>query len=385
MIQNYHDIFLHFTNSELALLAAFGVLYLFRLIYLFLFTGRVLFKKRKKNNETEKHPFSLIMTVRNEEEKLKKNLPKILGLNSVDFEMVVVDDFSQDNSYLILGLLRDRYKRLTISVLNQETRFSVKLAQNIAIKATQTNWVVNLPVSIVKPTTNWLTEIARATEQNKNLVVAYSSVQAKKGFYNYMFRIENYSSFLTSAGYILNRVPMVFSDENVAFRKENYFKIGGYRRNMNEPYANFELVFNSFIRKKTTTVLFNKEAAICKDEKINRSDFTNLLKKRIRIEKHLPVTKKIFLFLDEFGKLIFLPFSALIFILFPQLSILLAALIGFQFIAHLVIIKLTQNRLNERKIFIPSLVYELIMPYYKLFFRWHFNWRSKNNRWKNKV
>ncbi len=385
MVQNYQNIFYGLTNSELALLIAFAVLFLFRFIYLFFFTGKALFKKRKTNTTVEKPPFSIILTIRNEEEKLKKNLPKILGINSVDFEMVVVDDFSQDSSYLILGLLRDRYKRLTISSLNQETRFSMKLAQNIAIKATKTDWVLSVPVSVSKPTAGWLEKVAETTGQNKNLIVAYSSVEAQKGFYNQLFRIENYYSFLSSTAYILNGVSMVFSDENVAFRKENYFKLGGHRQNMNEPYANLELVFNAFIRKKTTTVLFSGEATIRKAEEIGKTEYFDLLKKWIRIEKHLPFTKKTILFFDEFTKLIYLPFSALVIVLFPELWILLASLLGFKFLAHLVIIKLTQNRLNERKIFIPSLVYELIMPYYKLFFRWYFNRHSKKNRWRNKV
>jgi glycosyltransferase involved in cell wall biosynthesis len=385
MIKNYQDIFYQLPVAELVLLAVFGVLFLLRLLYLFLFTGRILFRKKRKNDNADRHPFSLLVIVRNEEDKLKNNLPKILSVNNIDFEMVVVDDFSQDNSYLVLGLLRDRYKRLTISTLNQETRFSVKLAQNIGIKATQNEWVVNIPVSTTQPTPEWLAGISETITENKNVIVGYSTIIAEKGYYNRLFRIENFHSFLKSTGYILNGIPLVFSDENVAFKKEKYFEIGGYRQKMNEPYANLELLFNLFIRKKTTTVLFSKTNAIKKAEQIKRSDFFELLKKSIRIKKHLSVQKKLFLLLDEMGKLLFLPLAIFVIILFPDLWILVSALIGFKLLAHLVIIKITQNRLNEHKIFISSLVYELIMPYYKLFFRWHFNRQSKKNRWRSKV
>ena len=385
MIQHYQDIFSRLSLPELVLSAAFGVIFLLRLLYLFLFTGKILFRKKRKNDDTEQHPFSIFITVRNEEEKLKKNLPKILSFNNIDFEMVVVDDFSQDNSYLVLGLLRDRYKRLTISTLNQETRFSVKLAQNIGIKATQNEWAVNVPVSVTKPTPEWLAGIAKTIVPDKNMVVGYSTVAAEKGYYNRLFRIENFHSFVKSTGYILNGIPLIYSDENVAFKKEKYFEIGGYGQKINEPYANLELMFNLFIRKKTTTVLFNKTSSIRKAEQIGRSDFFELLKKNIRIEKHLSAPKKLFLFLDEAGKLLFLPLAIVVFITIPEFSITVLALLGFKLLANLIIIKITQNRLNERKIFISSLVYELIMPYYKLFFRWHFNRRSKKNRWRSKV
>ena len=385
MIEKYQELFNGLTGFELVLLVAFGVLFLLRLLYLFLFTGRILFIKKIKIVNTEKKPLSLILTIRNEEVNLKKNLPKILSLDSVNFEMIVTDDFSYDNSYLVLGLLKERYKRLIISSLNQETRYSMKMAQNIAIKAANNEWILNIPVSLSEVAAGWLDEISQVEDNEKNVVIGYSTVAGSKGFFNRLFRIENYFLHLKSTGYILNRMPFVYSEENVAFRKEKYFGIGGYGQKVTEAYANLELVINSFIRKTTTSVLFNKKSSIRKTEVIKRADYFELVKKSIRIEKHLSVSKRFILALDELGKLLFLPITIFVIVLLPELWIIFASLLGFKFLSHLFIIKITQNRLNEHKIFIPSLVYELLMPYLKLFYRWHFNRRSKKNRWRNKV
>ena len=385
MIQNYQDIFNDLNLFELILITVFGVLFLLRLMYLFLFTGRVLFRKKTKNTDDEKIPLSLIQIIRNEEEHLKKNLPKILSLESVNFEMVVVDDYSQDNSYLVLGLLKDRYKRLTISSLNQETKFSVKLAQNIAIKATKNRWILTVPVSLAEVTAKWLDNISQAATSKKNVVIGYSTVARTKGFYNRLIRIEKYFAHLKSTGYILNGIPFVYSDENVAFKKEKYFEIGGYGQKITDHYANLELIINSFIRKKATTILFNKESSVRKSETIKRADYFELLKKNIRIESHLSVLKRVILFFDTLVKLLFLPTAIFVIVLLPELWIVFVSLLGFIFTSYLFIIKITQNRLNERKIFIPSLVYDLLMPYYKLFYRWYFNRRSRKNRWKSRV
>ena len=385
MIQIFQDFYNGLALLELVLLTIFGVLFLTRSLYLFLFTGRVLFKKNIKNNDIGGKPLSLILAVRNEEDNLKNNLPKILSLDNVDFEMVVVDDFSQDNSYLVLGLLKDRYKRLTISMLNQETKFSVKLAQNIAIKASKNQWVLNIPVSLSEVADEWLDNISGATDEEKNVIIGYSTFARSKGFFNSLIRIENYFLHLKSTGYILNRIPFVYSDENVAFKKEKYFEIGGYRQKVTEFYANLELIINSFIKKKTTTVLFNKESSIRKAEIVKRVDYFELLKKSIRIESHLSVSKRVILFLDELGKLLFLPTAVFVIVLLPELWIVFASLLGFISATYLFIIKITQNRLNERKIFIPSLMYSLLIPYFKMFYRWYFKRQSKKNRWKNKV
>jgi len=72
-------------------------------------------------------------------------------------------------------------------------------------------------------------------------------------------------------------------------------------------------------------------------------------------------------------------------VLLIELWPLMAGLLFIMFTARLVIIKIALNRLNERKIFIPSLVYDLIVPYFKLFYRWYFNNRSQKQKWKVKV
>jgi hypothetical protein len=384
MIQTFQNIFSELTLFDLVLLAIFIVLFFLRLIYLFLFTGRVLFKKRLNFDQSKHSPFSLILTLRNQEDNLKNNLPNILSNEAVDFEVVVVDDYSQDNSFLVLGLLNKKYKRLKISMLNQETRFSTKLAQNIALKAAKYDWVLTTPVEMYKVNPEWLSIISKVLTHEKSVVVAYSNVENSRGFFNHLFRIENCFQYQRSIGFILNGISYVYSEENVAFQKSNYFEMDGYRQKITEPFANLELLINSFIRKKTTTILFNKETSIRKKEPINHADYFELLKKSIRIEKHLSYPKRIVLASEETVRLLILPFAIVVIVLYTELWPVVAGLLGTKFLIHLVIIKILQNRLNERKIFISSLVYDLIMPYFKLFYRWHFNRRSRKNRWRNK-
>ncbi len=385
MIQNYQDILMGLTHVQLILLVLFGMLFFWRLLHLVLFKGRLVLLRKKSNNNAEGVPLSLIMTIRNEEENLRNNIPKIFSIERNEFEMVVVDDFSQDNSYLILGLLKERYKRITISALNQETRHSTKLAQNIAIKGAQNSWVLTVPVSLREVPPDWLNLFSGATGSEKDVVIGYSNVAASKGFYNFLFRTENYFLFTKSLGYILNGLPFIYSDVNVAFKKERYFEIGGYGRKIKEAHANLELLINLFIKKSATSVLFDSKSAIRKEEKITRSDYFDLLKKSIRIEKHLPVLKRAVLLFDEFGRLVFLPFTVFITLSIPGFWLLFASLAGFYALAYLAFVVVSQSRLNERKILLPSLVYDLIMPYFKLIYRWHFTRRSKKKQMRGKV
>jgi glycosyltransferase involved in cell wall biosynthesis len=372
---------LHAFNLVLALI--FTVLFIIRMLYLFLFTGRILFQKKIK--QVTPAPLSLIYTVRNEETRLKNNLVPVLSINDADFEVIVVDDFSQDNSFQVLGMLRGRSDKLKVSTLHQETRFSTKMAQNLALKAAGYDWILTVPISFENATYEWISGISNALDNNKTVVISYCSAQNSGGFINRIYRIESYLSFTKSVGYILNNYPFVYSEENVAFQKKKYFEIGGHGLKITEPYANLELLINYFIRKKATTILFQSETAIKKTENLIWNDYLDILKKSLRIEKHLSVKKKAALAFDEFTKLLFPPSIAAVLILLFDLWPIIAVLLLIMFIARLFIIKITQNRLKERKIFISSLIYDLIIPYIKLFYRWYFNSHRQKQKWKVKV
>ncbi len=383
MVQTLYNSLTDLHGFNLVLAVSFAVLFIVRLAYLFLVTGRILFQKKEKPPTAT--PLSLIYTVRNEEARLRNNLAPVLSITEADFEVIVVDDFSQDDSFQVLGMLKGRSDRLKVSTLHQETRFSTKMAQNLALKASKYDWVMAVPISYENATPEWISGISNALNENDTVVLGYCSAQNSGGFVNRMYRIENFMSFTKSVGYILNNVPFVYSEENVAFQKKNYFEIGGHAHSISEQYANLELLINFFIRKKTTSILFRSDTAIKKTEDFIWNDYLDILKKSLRIEKHLSASKRAVLAFDEFTKLVYLPIAILTIVLLVELWPIFAGLLFVMFTARLFIIKIALNRLNESKIFIPSLLYDLVVPYFKLFYRWYFNNRSQKQKWKVKV
>jgi len=374
-----------FSSLQWIILGIFVIALLCRFYYVFFFEARWLFTGRKEviANEKAAEPISVLLTVRNEEENLSRILPQLLSINNVKYEAVVVDDYSLDNTYSILGSFRRKYSHLKISSLNEETRFSVKLAQNIALKAAQYDWVQLLPVDAEEVHNDWLSAFARnTTTKNRKVLIGYNNIKPVSGIYNLLYRIEMYKQQIQSAGFILNGIPFVYFEENVAFRRREYFNLGGYGSKTREPYANLELLINKFLKKKETAVLFNEPARLTREVKTDREDFFGLVRRSFRIVKHLSAWKRFFIRLDIFLRVTYLPIFIFALLFIRDLWMLSSTLVLLLLLAQMIIIKIGQNRLNERKIFIPSLVYGLLMPYYKLFYSWHFKRqsRSKNGR-----
>ena len=329
-------------------------------------------------------PLSLIMTFRNEEENLQANLPVILNIPNQKFELIVVDDFSMDNSLIVLGALKDKYEHLKYSSLSQETWFSVKMAQNIALKAAYYDWVMVVPPSVRKFSSTWLSSIISAINENAEVVVNYSNVAHTGKFYNLLYRAELFFQQLRSFGFIMNGLPYIVSEDNVAFKKNNYFLTGGYRNKVKESYANLELLVNSFIKKKKVRLIFGAGTAVLRSEPVTRLNFYDLLKKEVQIRKYLPLSRRIFISLEEFTRFALVPSAVIVFIFIPVLLLPLALLLSIISLLTMVIIKKAINRLNEHKLFLSSLIYALILPYFKLVYRFYFNRYSRKKKWKGK-
>ena len=355
---------------------------LFKIIFLI----RISLLKQDTRGKT-RTPVSIIMTERNEEENLSENLPGLLAFNNENYEVIVVDDFSQDNSLSVLGKLREANSNLKVSALNQETRFSIKLSQNIGLKSMKNDWALVVPPSVNQYKNEWVVNICSTIPPGAETIINYCNVTRNKKLFNKLFRIETFLLYLKSMAYSMAGFPFVFFENNVVFRKQKYFELGGYGKKIKEPYANLELLINQFLSKKKCRFVLNDDTAIRFTEKVSRHDFLDLIRKSFCIEQHLSFSKRLVLFLSSFVKLIILPLLVVVILLFTGVWPIVLVAVCILLILHLFIIKTMQNRLNERKIFITSLMYDLVVPYFKIVFRWHFNRKrhKQNGRTKFKV
>ena len=127
--------------------------------------------------------------------------------------------------------------------------------------------------------------------------------------------------------------------------------------------------------------MLTNEARMRKTVAVQWNDYLELLRKNFRVEKHLSPTKKMALAFEESTRLLYLPIAIAVIAIIPELWILFAVLLLAKAIAHLFIIKISQNRLNEPKIFLSSLAYDLLAPYYKFFYRRYFNRCNRKKKW----
>lgn len=378
------DAFYHVQPLGWGLFLCFAVLVFIRILLIGFFYGRVAFYKIPV--EKEKKPVSVLMVFRNEEENLRSNLSSLLELKNVEYEVVTVDDFSSDSSFVVVGALMKQYRNLRVSSINQDTRYSEKLARNIALKGAGNNWVVYIPPSVTSLSPSWLSNVSSRLNGQLDVAVGYSNVAATRSLLNLLFRLEFFFQQLNSFGFIVNGMPYVVSEDNVVFKKQNYFEKGGYGNKLAEPYAHLELVINSFVKRKSAGVFLSGAFGVKLHKRVELKDYFELLVKEKRIQSYLSLRRRLFLIINDLSELLLFPSAIVALILVPGLWLIFLTGFLVVMLCYSVIIKKILYRLDERKLFLPSLLVALLRPYFKLFFRivHRIAKRKKDGREKNK-
>ncbi len=336
----------------------FGAVALELFFLLFFFLRLLFLKQTSESGKGE--PISICLSVRNEEERIESILTDLLELDYPNFEVVVVDNFSEDHTLLKITQLAQKYSQLKYTSISQETNFSEKIAINLALKAASHDRIVFLSPDSQSVDLAFLKRLDD-NAGDSNLLMGYVNFASGKGWRNKLCRMERLVAFIDSAAFSIVGLPVFYEDCNVLFRKSIYFEQSGFRGKMNDHFANLELVFNDRFKKKIH-VSIDPETFIHEQVRIQRGDFFDFLKKKIRLNQQLGFWKRLVYFMGDLSKHLF--FGALVWMLvvepknWPFVVVPAMLVLIFQFF----ILKSVVAHLNEDKIFLSSFVYVYIRP-----------------------
>ena len=143
-------------------------------------------KTKIKPSDFYETPISIIIAARNESENLLELIPKLFKLEYSNFEVVVVDDCSYDDTHDVLLALGARYPSLKTAMVVENNNFSggKKFALTLGIKAASNENCVFLDADCRPKTTNWLKGYNQQFNEDKDLVLGYGGFNKRKSILN---------------------------------------------------------------------------------------------------------------------------------------------------------------------------------------------------------
>ena len=180
-----------FESPEYTIWTVIAVLAIIQLLYTFILyhaSYRRLLAERKQDRKLSDNlpGMSVIISSSDCEHLLEKHLPLILQQDYPDFEVIVVDDNSKDETKELLSRLSAHYPNLYSTFTSDSIRYisHKKLALMLGIKAAKKEWVVFIEPDCYPVSDQWLTQLARHCTDSTDVILGYSNYERKPGFAN---------------------------------------------------------------------------------------------------------------------------------------------------------------------------------------------------------
>ena len=239
----------------LVLLSLFGTVVLIQLFYWnYFYLATVLYSSTGKKDLTK--PVSVIICARNEADNLKKFLPSVLEQDYPSYEVIVVNDCSEDSSYDVLGELLIRYPHLKISSINKDPKFThnKKFAQFIGIKAASNEILVFTDADCQPDSDKWLSLITSNFDEKTDITLGYGGYLKEKGLLNMYIRFDSMFIAMQYIGMALRGIPYMGVGRNLAYRRSLFFKNKGFGTHNHIISGDDDLFVNSVASKANTCV-----------------------------------------------------------------------------------------------------------------------------------
>jgi glycosyltransferase involved in cell wall biosynthesis len=365
----------------------FVVSFAVQIIYYWgIFSRLAFYKKRSEvrgqKSDLQLRPVSVVIAAKNEYENLQENLPLILEQDYPDFEVVLVNDCSDDDTDYLLKVLSEKYDRLkVVNIVNNVNFFSgKKFPLSMGIKSAK-NDILLLTDADCRPASNkWIYEMQSNYGGNTSVVLGYGTYAVKKGLINKLIRYDTFRIAIEFFSYALSGFPYMGVGRNLSYTKTLFYENKGFTSHYTIRSGDDDLFINKVANKKNTRIEISHGSHTVSEPKPNFSSWMKQKKRHLSTGMHYRFKHKLLLGLFSLSRFLFLA-SFTVLVIFSYEIFIVIGLLTFRLSSQLIINKLCINKLNERNLLLLSPVFELLLMFLNFFF-WFSNLIFKSDKWK---
>jgi biofilm PGA synthesis N-glycosyltransferase PgaC len=252
-----------------ALFILFTLCFIAQLYYLISYNSRLRSYTPPDEPGQVNIPISVIISARNEAKNLPEYLPLILEQNYPDFEVVVINDCSVDDSEHILKELQLKYPHLKIVTVTENDRFKTgkKFALTMGIKAAKNEHLLFTDADCRPASVNWISWMAANFTGPTEIVLGYSPYQKTGGLLNSFIRFETVKTATNYLSAALAGNPYMGIGRNLAYTKTLFFKNKGFASHMHVMSGDDDLFVNQNATEENTVIEIHPDAFTFSDAK----------------------------------------------------------------------------------------------------------------------
>lgn len=223
-------------------------------------------KKQPASDVVPLPPVSVVLTAQNDAEWLKTNLVYLLEQDYPDFEVVVVDNRSADDTVSVLKILCKNYAHLKVvpMVENANGYRGKKYPMSMGIKSAKNDILIFAdpncrPIDLTN--FHWLREMVAGYESDKTeIVLGYSGIQPKNSLFNWLQQYDNLDYSTEYLGAAIMRCPFTGNGRNLSYRRSMFMRNRGFIYHYSIPDGADDMFVNQNSNGANTRVVLTPDS-----------------------------------------------------------------------------------------------------------------------------
>jgi poly-beta-1,6-N-acetyl-D-glucosamine synthase len=328
-------------------------------------------------------PVSVIICARNEDENLTEFLPKILTQEYPEFEVIVVNDCSCDNTETVIDEFARIFPNLKKINIKEDDYYKhgKKFAVLIGIKGAKYENMVFTDADCYPSSNQWLKQMASGFNGNKEIVLGYGAYIKTQGFLNKLIRFDTFTiamRFLTAG--IKGKAYMGVG-RNMAYKKSLFFKHKGFSSHYHITSGDDDLFVNEAATPENVNVCLSHDSITYSKSKKTFREWRMQKMRHLSTAPHYTARSRAAIAFDFSIKYLFYAVLVVLFC-FKNTALIGLGLFLVKVIFQMIIFNKASKKFNEPDLWSMAFIYEFVLLFVypvfhisKLFF--------KPNKWTN--
>ncbi len=357
------DRLVNLDTFPLALLITLSCFFLIQMVY-YLALFLKLARYKGPVSVSSKEGVSVVICAHNEFYNLKANLPLILEQDYPEFEVLVVNHASDDETSYLISDLQKEYPNLKGIEIKKDLNFFTgkKFPLAIGIKSAKYDKVLLTDADCKPSSPHWIETMQSAYTERIKVVLGYSPYTRVKGILNKLIRYDTAHIAIQYLSSALAGLPYMGVGRNLSYLRSVFYDNQGFIKHYRIRSGDDDLFINRVAKKSNTAVVVSPESYTVSEPKKTFSHWVTQKRRHLSTSTHYRFVHRFLLGLYSFSLLFYYVFFVLMLALnFSVLPVL--GLFALRMLIQYLVISRCFRQLNENDLilFIPLLEIVLLL------------------------
>lgn len=329
-------------------------------------------------------PVSVIICAKNEAGNLREYLPHILAQRYTNeagnhlFEVIVVDDASEDDTASVLRDLTEQYSNLVIVTISKDERRAFpgkKYALSKGLEKAKYEIIMLTDADCEPASEHWLSKMVKPVSEGKELSIGYGGYIEEPGFLNAFIRWETMHTFLQYSTYAMAGVPYMAVGRNMATTKTAIYKAQSSPQWSALPSGDDDLLIRAIGNKKNIAVIADGDAFTRTKGKNNWDEWVSQKQRHLSTGKFYKFGMKLRLGLYASSHAVM--WLSFVLLLFTSLCTTALIAMGARCLVYWVLWAYLAKQLKELRLLLLYPVLDICWMLYNFAFSPYILWKNK--------